>query len=45
MNNSQDRVDIINLLNLIINRDVSNNIINRTIDNSNNTLHQNAHDE
>tara|TARA_Y100001970_G_scaffold294316_1_gene450427 strand:+ start:6131 stop:6799 length:669 start_codon:yes stop_codon:yes gene_type:complete len=41
MDNSQDRVDILNLLNLIINRDVSNNTFTHDlIDNSNNTLHQ-----
>lgn len=41
--NTQDRTDIINLLNLIINRDVSNNIIdnqNNIQDVSNNTLYQ-----
>jgi len=39
--NTQDRTDIINLLNLIINRDVSNNIIdnqNNIIDNPNNII-------
>ena len=39
MSNSQDRVDILNLLNLIINRDMSNNTLTHDlIDNSSNTL-------
>ena len=41
MDDSQDRVDILNLLNLIINRDMSNNTLTRDlIDNSSNTLRQ-----